>query len=155
MSSEQMFMDGMVDARLEKAKKEATSALAAKELAKERKDKAAKVFKMRSMRADYLVILEVIAKARAMSAEDPNIHYAVVDINGEGPAVKAAVDMKGTNGEYICYAVFLGGNEIEDFQFDRETLEYEESLKDTHDIFGKMGIDPMDGQDRDKKDESE
>lgn len=124
VNQEQMYIEGTVDSRVEKATMARQEAVFAKEIAKDRKDEATRIFKMKSMRADYLIISEAIAKTRAMSADDPLLHYAVID-SGDGPKSEMALHVHEYQGEYEVYGVFMDGHEVEDFKFDFETLEYE------------------------------
>jgi hypothetical protein len=132
---EQIYIDGTIDRRVERAEEATARARSEQEAARERKDEAGRIYRMKTMHAGYLAIEEQIIKARAESAGDGTVHYAVVD-RGRGPMVCTVSETMDFTGEWICYAVFMGGNEIEDFPFDEATLKYEADMGNTGTVSG-------------------
>lgn len=136
MNSEQIVIDGTIDARVEKVMELKNMADNQRDMAKESKDKATKIYKMRDLRANYYSIQVAIEKARAMSLDEQNIHFIAID-TGDGPMAQAAYEWANYvyyhPGEYEIYAVYRNGEEVEGFTFNTMELNHERSVTESGD----------------------
>lgn len=112
---EQMTIDGIRDARLDRVRKKAEESQGILSRAKNNRDKANRAFKMAENMATFLQIQEKIEEARVQSIHDKDVYIlAAADVGGVLQCLHAYKLWDMDTAEYNVYAFFRGGTNITD-----------------------------------------